>query len=342
MRRAAIFIVLSLLYTAGCAPAPLRAHIDMTASGGILWPGKPEKPRIKYLWSLQNVAAEEAAKESGSLELLFGSTDPSKARILLRPQGVYVDDRRFYIADPGAGRVTVIDRKTMEVMDITDAKGVPLAYPLSVVAGRDGRMYVSDPDLGKVSIYSEKGDFVSYLQGAMTRPAGLAIDNDRGLLYVVDSLGHCVYIYGTDGVRKGVIGKRGDGNGEFNYPGYAFVDGKGMLYVTDALNFRVQVFAPGGAFARAIGRLGDSYDTLDKPKGVAADSFGNIYVVDDGKDMVKIFNPEGRLLLFFGTTGHGYGDFYLPTGLFIDRENVIYVADTINMRVQAFQLLSGE
>ncbi|MDA8241062.1 MAG: 6-bladed beta-propeller [Nitrospiraceae bacterium] len=334
-------LVAAAFLTASCAPA-YKARFDMTSSRGIVWPGKPEKPRVVYLWSLQDVAGEQG--KGGLLAAAAGEeevSDPQRSPVLLRPQGVYADEERLYVADPGAGRVTVVDRKTMDVMQILDTDTVSLSYPLSVVASQDGTIFVSDADLGKVIAYSPGGKFLRYFEGEIQRPAGLAIDRRRGIVYVVDTMGHTVYRYGTDGKRLGSIGRRGEGDGEFNYPTYAFADRKGQLYVTDFLNFRVQMFHPDGTFAGKLGLQGDSYDALDKPKGVAADSEGNIYIVDDGKDMVKIFDREGRLLLFFGGTGHGYGDFYLPTGIFIDDKNMIYVADTVNMRIQAFQLLGG-
>ena len=318
----------------------------MSAAGSIIWPGGKEKPRIKYLWTLR-VLAEPADSAPGILGTLAGGGSeevfaPQSARTLLRPQGIFVDARRYYIADPGALRVTVVDRATMDVMQIVEASGEDLAYPISVVASADGRIFAADPDLGKVMVYAENGKFLSFLSGEMTRPAGLAIDRTAGVLYVVDTLGHCVYAYGLDGARRMTLGKRGGGDGEFNFPTHAFVDGKGYLYITDFLNFRVQIFSPDGRFAGKLGELGDSYDTLDKPRGVAVDREGHIYIVDAGRDMVKIFDRDGRLLMFFGEKGHRLGDFFLPTGIFIDGQDIIYVADTINGRIQAFQFLGGQ
>ena len=319
----------------------------MTASGGVVWPGKPEKPRIRYLWSLQDVGGEDLEGERSYLDLIAGRsegdmTEAQMANMLIRPQGIYVDDNRIYIADPGAARVTVVDRNTLDVLQITDAKGEGLEYPKSVVAGINGAIYVADSDAKKVIAYAPDGKFLFFLQGDFLRPAGLAIDRVRGLIYVVDTDAHMVHIYGPDGNSKGSIGKLGGGAGEFYYPTYAAVDSKGNLYVTDFLNFRVQIFSPEGRFIKTIGQLGDSYDTLDKPKGVAVDNEGHIYIVDGIRNMVKIFDQEGKLLLFFGEKGEGYGDFYLPAGIFIDSKNIIYVADSFNMRIQAFQFLGGD
>ncbi|MDA8434172.1 MAG: hypothetical protein M0Z60_14605, partial [Nitrospiraceae bacterium] len=194
-------VAVAVLLTASCAPA-YKARFDMTSSQGIVWPGKPEKPRIVYLWSLQNVAGEQ--NKGGLLSAAAGEeevTDPQMSPVLLRPQGVYADEERLYVADPGAARVTVIDRKTMAVIQIFQTDTGGLAYPLSVVASRDGTIFVSDADLGKVIAYSSSGKFMGYFEGELQRPAGLAIDRQRGIVYVVDTMGHTVYKYGTDGKR---------------------------------------------------------------------------------------------------------------------------------------------
>ncbi len=337
------FILFVLIINLISCAGSMKAQIDMSAMGGIIWPGPPEKPRIVYFWTMQNLGGERMTYA----DIITGAvrediTDPRLSPILLRPQSIYVDEKRYYIADPGAMRLTVIDRKTLELFQIFYAREESLEYPLGVVSDRDGNIYLSDPELGKVISYDKRGRFRFYLEGDFLRPAGLAIDRDRGLIYVVDTLAHRISIHNTQGKMVASIGKRGEEKGEFNYPTYAFVDRNGHLYVSDSLNFRIQVFDSGGNFITMFGILGDSYDAFDKPKGVAVDSEGNIYVVDAGKDMVKIFRKDGVLLLYFGEKGHGYGQFYLPAGIFIDDEDIIYVADTINMRIQAFRFLGGD
>lgn len=336
------FFLLSLLFLLpSCAPQFYTSNIDMTAFGGIIWPGEPEEPRIRYLWSLQQVNYKEGKTFIDILTGMEDPYDPKNFPILVRPQGIYVDDKRFYIADPGAGRLTVIDKKEMKTFHIFEADTEELQYPISAVSDREGHIYVSDPELGKVLKYRSDGRFISSFEGEFRRPAGLAIDRKGDILYVADTLAHKVYVYTTTGIRLSELGGRGEGDGEFNYPNYLFVDSEGLLYVSDSLNFRIQIFGPDGRFITKFGEPGDAYHTFDKPKGVATDSEGHIYVVDAGKDMVKIFDREGNLLLFFGEKGHDYGKFYLPTGIFI-YDDLIYVADTINMRIQAFEYLGSK
>lgn len=331
-------LIFVLFFSNACAPS--KAIIDRTAMDRITWPGPPEKPRIRYQWSLSIVSGKEGAD---LYEVLAGGredfSDPRTSNRLLRPYSVFVDENeRLYIADPGAYRVTVVDLKTGETMNITGAGEQDFLYPIGVVAFK-GRIYVSDSMLKKVFIFDERGRLTGEFSGRLERPTSLALNPSKGLIYVADTLSHRIHVYDPDGRITGGFGRNGDGKGEFNFPTHLWVDSAGNLYVTDSMNFRIQILSGDGGFIGMFGTHGDTYGDLDKPKGIATDSDGNIYVIDSIKDMVKIFNREGRLLLFFGQNGTNYGDFWLPSGIFIDKKDNIYIADTYNGRIQVFRYL---
>jgi DNA-binding beta-propeller fold protein YncE len=337
------FVVL-LLFASSCAPS--KAFIDQSASGQIIWPGPPDPPRIKFLWSISQISGSVEGRR-GFLDFLAGGiqddvTDPRTSNVLMRPFAVFADAReKLYIADPGAARVTVVDLKTSDVLNIQQAGKDDLVSPTGVAADGTGRIFIVDSVLAKVFVMDEKGALVSTFRGDFQRPTCIAIDQKTQTLYVSDTLEHAIFIYSPDGKRLGKIGSWGSGPGELNFPTHLFVDSNGLLYVTDAMNFRVQIFGPDGKVVGSVGTQGDSAATLDKIKGVAADREGHIYVVDSIQDTVKIFDRQGRLLLYFGEKGDRYGEFWLPSGIFIDSRDVIYVADTYNMRVQAFQYIGG-
>lgn len=344
-RTRTISLFLLALFAGGffCGCASQKAYLDINLSDKIQWPGEPENPVVLYKWSLQKVAMHGAP---GSFaEFLFGSSDlpggdPRDSSILLRPFGLFVDnDKRLYMTDTGAARVTVVDLKTMDAFSFFETPEGDLAMPMAVVADSTGRIFVSDAILSRVFIFDRRGKFVAALRGEFERPTGMAIDEINDRLYVTDSAAHVVYVYRLDGEFLSLLGGRGSERGKFNFPSHLFVDGLGRLYVTDAMNFRVQIFDSGGNYIDSFGTLGELYGNLDKPKGVAVDAGGRIFVVDSIKDMVKIYDRSGKLLLFFGEKGNERGQFWLPSGIFIDRENLIYVADTYNMRVSAFSFL---
>ncbi len=334
-----VILALFILYmVSSCAYN--RVIIDRSAENKILWPGPPERPRIAYVWSISSVS-----KTGGSLIDIFAGnkgdiTDPRESQTLLRPYSVFVDEENnLFIADPGAFRVTVVDLNNLNSFNILSANGKGFISPVGVVSYK-GKIYISDSMLRKVFIFNNKGKFIGSFKGNFIRPTCMAIDRKRKKIYLSDTLAHRIYIYDLDGNRESYIGKRGGGDGEFNFPTHLWVDDRGRLYVSDSMNFRVQVFSPDGKFLFKFGKLGKAYGHLEKPKGVATDSDGNIYVVDSINDTVKIFDRQGKLLLFFGEKGTYYGDFWLPSGIFIAKD-YIYVADTYNGRVQVFKYLGS-
>jgi len=338
-----LFLLLAaglIIIISSCAPV-YKANIDNTMSGGILWPGQPEKPRIKYLWSIYSLAPEMSF-----FDFIAGGGDPSDPKYsltLMKPFSVYFESDRLYITDPGAMRVTVVNIKTMDVLQLGISGKGEIDYPVGIIVSKTGDIYVADSELNKVLVYDKEGKFTGNFSSVIfKRPTGLAYDRERDVIYVVDTLDHKVYGIGSDGNVRISFGMRGEGNGEFNYPTHINADKDGRVCVSDTLNFRIQCFDRQGKFISRFGVVGDEYDKFTMTKGVAADSEGNIYVVDSGRDMVKIFNREGKLLLFFGDKGNERGMFWLPAGIFIDRDDRIYVADTFNQRVQVFQFLGGK
>jgi DNA-binding beta-propeller fold protein YncE len=303
----------------------------------IIWPGPPEKARIKYLWALNGLRADQP----GLLDVLTGSAGNSD--FLAGPHGLFVDaGQRLYIADPAMKRVAIVDLKSSKFSYFQRAGGQDLSYPLCVAGTPEGDILVTDPELKKVFVFDGEGGYKSEFEGSFERPTGIAVDPARKRVYVSDTWAHKVYIYDTAGKRLGSIGKRGSGKGEFNYPTHIAVSRDGFIHVSDTGNFRVQIFTPEGRFYNAFGDAGDTFTHFDKLKGIAVDQEGHIYTADSAQDMIMIYDRQGRLLLFFGEKGQGYGQFYMPTGLFIDGQNRIYVSDTLNMRVQAFQFLGGD
>ncbi|MBI5847469.1 MAG: 6-bladed beta-propeller [Nitrospirae bacterium] len=337
MVKAPLFFLFVAGLLVSCAPS--KALIDSNALEKIFWPGPPERARIAYLWT---VSSWSSGGSGGIADFFAGapdSADPQSASRLLAPYSLFLDgEDQLFITDPGAFRVTSFNTRTGEIRHILKAGKEDFISPVGVVVFK-GNVYVSDSQVKKVFIFDAVGKLSGAFDGSFERPTGLALDKERGFIYVSDTLANSVYQYTPEGKRLGSIGRKGTGPGEFNFPTHLWVDKKGVLYVTDAMNFRVEFFSPEGRFLGMFGELGDAYGELEKPKGVASDSDGNIYVVDSIRDMVKIFNREGKLLMFFGSQGKDYGQFWLPSGIFIDRKDHIYIADTYNGRIQVFKYL---
>jgi hypothetical protein len=84
------------------------------------------------------------------------------------------------------------------------------------------------------------------------QPSDIAIDERQSLIYVVDSGNHRLVAFDFDGQLVRVIGKAGQGPGEFSRPSGAFVYPDSRLAVADYQNNRIQLFDPTGKFVSSI------------------------------------------------------------------------------------------
>jgi sugar lactone lactonase YvrE len=308
---------------------------------GPVWPPAPQPPRVHYLSSVSE------PRDIGAGPSLFGRLanvvlGKSRQPRLLRPRGIAVDSTgRVVVADPEQRMVHVLDVARSRYSFLQSA---PFESPVGVAIGPDDTVYVSDSARRLVFAYGSNGRLkhaLGLVKGELIflRPTGIAIGRD-GRLFVVDTLAARVYVFDPNGRVLDVMGRRGGGEGQFNYPTDISVGLDGSWYVVDALNARLQVFGPDGQYRRSFGRRGVGSGDLDKPKGVAVDSEGHVYISDGLHDVVQIFDQAGRLLLVVGQSGSGRGEFSLPSGLCIDAANKLYVADSLNGRVQVFQYVS--
>ena len=325
---------LILLLCVSCWPAQGKEQESL------VWPFGSAQPRIEFVKSFARPADLGIGK--GFMERLkdffFGE---SEARIL-RPMAVAVSNGVLYVADPGARGVHRFDSKAGQYALITAPDHAPLPSPVGLARGAAGEIYVADSKLAQVLVIrpGAKEAVPLRLDAKLTQPTGIAFDSVSGRLYVVDTAEHQVLIFERDGTRVSSIGRRGSGDGEFNYPTYLWRTAQGRLYVTDSLNFRIQSFDAHGRFAGKFSRQGDGTGDAARPKGVASDRHGHVYVVDALFHAFQIFDADGRLLLPVGERGQGQGEFWLPTGIFVEDE-MIYIADSYNQRIQVFRYIGG-
>lgn len=318
----------------------------------LVWPAPPDAPRVKFVSAfpregeLPAPVAQPFLKKS--LWFLLGVSrrpgGPRAEPVFQRPTGLCVAGETAYVADLGRRRVVKYDLSSGHAAVLPKSEGI-LSAPVGVAAARGGRVFVSDSAKRQVFIFDAEGHSDGRLAappGGWQRPTGLAIDQERGLLYVSDTARHTVQVYGIAGGHVRALGGRGTAPGEFNFPTYLHVDGKsGRLLVCDSLNSRIQTFGADGGYLNEFGQSGDRPGYLARPRGLGMDSEGNIYVADGALETVQVFDAQGTLLLFFGSSGEEPGSFSLPGGVFVDGQDRIFVADTYNARLQMFQYMRG-
>jgi len=331
-----------LITLVGCATSDLETFKQepFSSTTGLVWPPPPQTGRIQYIRSISGASDIRIEKSwfTKTMDTLFGKDET--AEMLLRPYGVFADDKRIYVTDPGARLLHVFGLGEKKYFKISKADKEEFISPIGVAADKNGEIYLSDSLLKRVLVFDREGKYLRDIgsDNVFIRPSGIAIDEER--LYVVDARGHKIFVFSKkDGSFLFSFGKNGSGKGEFHYPTNIFTGRDNALYITDSMNFRVQIFDKNGRFISTFGKHGDGSGDFSKPRGIAVDSDGHVYVADAQFDTVQIFNKDGRLLLAFGNTGRGEGKMILPAGLFIDEQDTIYAADSYNNRVQIFQYL---
>lgn len=352
VRAAAAMAVLACGCAAPGGPAVLQFGLEYAPEESrVFFPPMPEVPRFRYAGQLigeVNFRAPDAHSRGAAdrlWRLVAGLDEPDQRQVVLqRPVAGAVDELgRIFVSDASRQAVYVFDEKAGELQVWDKADGATMfASPVGIAVGGDGHVLVADAGLGIVARLDRKGEPVGTIgKGLLRRPAGIARDPAGRLLYVADTYAHDVKVFDDDGRLVQLIGRRGEGPGEFNYPTHvAFAEGE--LYVTDTMNSRVQVFAAGGeVLERKFGSRGLYVGDLVRPKGVAVDNERNVYVVESYYDHLLVFGRDGEFLLPIGGTGIGAGRFYLPAGVWVDGRNRVFVADMFNGRVAVFQFLGG-
>jgi DNA-binding beta-propeller fold protein YncE len=341
----------------GCASdgshALLRFGVeDALQTRPVLWPSPPETPRYRYAGQLlgeQNFVQDQRGQTRSALAdafrwlvgLVSGESPPAS---LQRPQSGVVDgEGRIYVTDVSRQAVMVFDQPAGELVEWNKAEGLAnFISPTGIALGPDGRILVADADLGIVAQLDREGNTGTAIgRGVLKRPTGIAYDPAGQRLYVADTYAHDIKVFDRQGVLLRTIGRRGEGEGELNFPTYLAFS-KGELFVADTMNARVQVFsADTGAPRFKFGSRGLYLGNMVRPKGIALDRAGNIYVVESYYDHLLVFDSLGRFLLPIGGVGRDTGKFYLPSGAWTDGNDRIFVADTFNGRVSLFQFLGG-
>ncbi len=333
---------LPLLLAASVACA--CAHGDVRKVGTRL-PGDPAWPRgerRQIAWVGEIRGPENLGIVKGFFARIWDFvTGRDEVEGLYRPYGVAVDARgRIAVADPGRRAVHLYDPAGGGARRLYGADDARLVYPIAV-AFVSRTLLVADAEAAAVRAFDEDGKAVPVPVALpeLTRPAGLAADEKRGRLFVVDTARHLVHVLplGPGGQAR-VLGGRGTELGRFNFPTHVAVDGEGRLAVCDALNFRVQIFDAELQPLHALGQLGDGLGDLARPKGVVIDREGVVFVLEGYFDVIQAFEAQGKLLGVFGGSGVQPGRFWLAGGMALDSRGLLYVADTYNGRVQVFDL----
>jgi len=167
--------------------------------------------------------------------------------------------------------------------------------------------------------------------GMLSSPWGVAV-NERNEIAVTDNGNHRIQIFSSDGTYLRSFGRKGDKQGEFNFPsGIAFDPKNGNIFVVDRENHRVQLFSEQGEYLHQFGEKGNLDHQLQFPRGLSVDSDGNITVADVGNKVIKIFSRNGQFLRKIGEEG----SFNTPWHC-VQYDNYLIVSDSVENCIKVF------
>jgi DNA-binding beta-propeller fold protein YncE len=334
VRKSYLFSLLAMSCIAlmSCAPAKVPEAV-------ILYPDLPEQPRIAYIATYWG---EDNFKERTLMDRLFGA---EAGRSIDKPYGVAALGSKIYATMSGkkSPGIAVFDLEKRTFGTFGDVRGEKLGVPTGIAVAQDGTVFVADSSRKRVIKFDNSGRTIGSIggEGEYQVPAGIAVNDGLGRVYIADSYGHCVKVFSYAGEKLFQFGVNGTGEGQFHYPTNVAIDrSNSNVAVVDTQNFRVQIFDKDGAYLKKFGEVGDTPGAFSRPKGIGIDSEGHLYVIDAGFSNIQIFDDKGQLLLHFGNMGIGSGEFQVPAGLYIDENDRIYVADSLNHRIMIFQYFS--
>jgi DNA-binding beta-propeller fold protein YncE len=163
--------------------------------------------------------------------------------------------------------------------------------------------------------------------GSFSGPAGVAVQQSTGDVYVADQSNNRVEKFSASGEFILAFNGLATPAGSFSFPtGVAVDPTSGDVYVTDQFNNAVDKFSSTGVYISPLDGTATPAGTFSGPSGIAVDpSNGDVYVTDSYNAVVDVFSSTGAYLTQFGS-----GTLSFPTSVAVDGASNVYVVDAGN------------
>ena len=187
--------------------------------------------------------------------------------------------------------------------------------------------------------YSAQFGTAGTAAGQFSAPAGVAVDQSSGDIYVTDQSNNRVEKFDAGGGFLLAFTGEATPAGSFSSPASAAVDPtSGDVYVADAGNDAVDEFSATGAYLSQLDASGTPAGAFSYPSGVAIDpSNGDIYVADEFNDVVDVFDKAGSFVTSFdGSSAPGGEPFSYPSSVSVDSDSRVYVLDAGKSQVEEY------
>nr|XP_058949737.1 E3 ubiquitin-protein ligase TRIM71-like [Pocillopora verrucosa] len=194
------------------------------------------------------------------------------------PCGVtYLKDDEILIADTNNNRIQQINIQTGTVVKTFGKEGEgtrEFNLPTDVCLDEERRIVVTEMWSKRIQVMSCQGETISIFGNIGPEKLNLPMHclPYKDKFFVSDCRDDCIKAFDKSGTFLHKFGKRGDQDGQFNYPRGLLIDSSNNLLVCDQWNNRVQQFSLDGRFT------GKSITHLPYPRGIAATPDGRILV----------------------------------------------------------------
>ncbi|CAH1244171.1 TRIM3 [Branchiostoma lanceolatum] len=339
----------TLIQTTAHTSPPLAAGKGQTSRVRRVW-GAEWRPQTSGKHTLGVCIGGK--KDLGSLTVDVGSNNPvlrfgqtgSQQGQFNTPIDVAVRGDRLYVADTWNQRVQVFDLSGKLCHSFSTT-----ANPGSLAVQTDGTIVVNS---GKeVKKFSPSGELLHKfpLGEYCPKPYGLAVQRD-GRVVVADPDKHSIFLFGADGTLVKQVGGQGQGEGQFNEPGFVCVDKEDNIILADSGNHCVQVFDKTHYlnFKHKFGQKGRQPQDMWGPNGVSADRRGNIVLANMGgsttTDGVKhgiakklqVFRPDGTWVATISSDGDKLN---LSCGVAVTEDGHVFVADAGDHYIRKYRYM---
>ena len=221
---------------------------------------------------------------------------------LTMPTDVVLDSRnRLYVADGVNDRVIrfTADGKVDKI--IAQPGNTKLNQPVGLGIDHKDQLWIADTGNHRIVVVSSDGKMLQNIQLPVSdqdRPADptdIAVTTDGKRAYIVDNNNNRLLIRENASGKWKILGRKGRGLGQFEYPFLACIGIEDYFYVVEVMGSRIQRISPSDRWSGLIGSWGVELGQLYRPKGIAADIKGNIYVSDSVLQVIQVFGPWGRI-----------------------------------------------
>ena len=175
------------------------------ASGEVVYPDPPDKPRIRFVRSILNMRDLKGGKVGLAGKFLaFLAGGELDHAFVDRPYGIWKQGSNLYLTDTGAQRLVVLNLAKASVRYIGETGEGRLMSPVGVTVDDSGAVYVTDTGDQTVKAYSGTGKFLwksdgmGGESGKLNRPGAVAL-TPSGELLVLDNGNHRLVLLSKEG-----------------------------------------------------------------------------------------------------------------------------------------------